>query len=64
MENFYLVQMQSRGSKVEPTKPIIVCQSVLIDFINKYLVENSDIVCLISAVESFIPEQDERDEEE
>ena len=56
--------MQSRGSKAEPTKPIIVFQSVLIDFINKYLVENPDIVCLISAVESFIPEQDERDEEE
>lgn len=51
MKTIYLIQLQNRNSKEQPSQPIAVARENLIKFVNENLRE--DIVMLISAVECY-----------
>lgn len=51
MKTIYLIQLQTRNSKEQPSQPVAVPRENLIKFINENLRE--DVVMLISAVECY-----------
>lgn len=51
MKTIYLIQLQTRNSKEQPTQPVAVPRENLIKFINENLRE--EVVMLISAVECY-----------
>ena len=51
MKTIYLIQLQTRNSKEQPSQPVAVPRENLIKFINENLRE--EVVMLISAVECY-----------
>lgn len=51
MKTVYLIQLQTRNSKEQPSQPVAVPGENLIKFINENL--NSNVVMLISSVEYY-----------
>lgn len=51
MKTIYLIQLQIRNSKEQPSQPVAVPRENLIKFINENL--SSDVVMLISSVECY-----------
>ena len=51
METIYLIQLQNRNGKDQPSQPVAVPRENLIKFINEKLRE--DVVMLISVVECY-----------
>lgn len=51
MKTIYLIQLQNRNSKEQPSQPVAVPCENLIEFINENL--SSDVVMLISSIEYY-----------
>ena len=51
MKSIYLIQLQNKSTKEQPSHPVAVSCDKLVDFINENLRE--EVVMLISAVEFY-----------